>query len=147
MDWEALTKLVVAVVPALAGLIAAARGPTRVRSNLRHDGETLEKLPEGAAKEELLRLVERQVSGLRRSLDGQRNTGVLVMALIATPLLGVFALWLFQRDTWWGLVSGAVVSFLAISCAYGIFESAERVPRDSKGRRIPEGARARVNGA
>lgn len=58
---------------------------------------------------------------------------MLVVPLIATPVLAFFAIGLGFNGEWWGILSGLALGF-AIVFAYGIFETAAKVPRNDKGR-------------
>jgi hypothetical protein len=55
--------------------------------------------------------------------------------------------WLARHGTWWSLLEAAVTGFLSIVLLFGVFESAQRKPRDDKGRAVSTGKPPRVQTA
>ncbi|GAA0363856.1 hypothetical protein GCM10009530_11930 [Microbispora corallina] len=140
VDWgDLVAKSLPAVVPLLTALYAATRGPGVIRERLKNDAEVLEKLPDSDARTQLLELIGDEVRALRQYNSAKRDLTSLGMALVAAPALGYLALWLAGLGPWWGPPAALVAGFLALACTYGIFESAQRVPRDAKGRRLQVG--------
>ncbi len=104
-----------------------------------HDVELAEKLPDSEARTALLDLVYSDVQALRRyDLEARRDVPMLVVALIAAPLLGYLTIWVIRQDGWWVLPAAVFSGVATLLFVYGIFESAQRVPRDQKGRRGAE---------
>lgn len=138
IDWPTTARVVATLVPAVVAVVAFASGPGGLRSRLRHDAEVLEKLPPGsAAHTELLDLVATQVTRIAQlETDASRNWPMLVGAALATP----FAFWgtieLATADHWWWWIVAVGLGFTGLALLYGIFESAQRVPRDKDGNRL-----------
>lgn len=137
-DWVGIARAASTALPAIAALAGLSRGPGRLRANLKHDAEILAKLPpDSSAYAALLRLVEAQVARMAKlETEATRHWSMFVVALLVTPLLGWLTIWLVQTATWWSILLAAPVGLLAIVFVYGIFETAQKVPRDSKGKRI-----------
>jgi hypothetical protein len=138
VDVEQVGRIIATVAPVAAALLANARGPGVQRARVRHDAELLEKLPaDSSAREALLEHIEHQVRAITETeRNGSRDPAMLAFALFVTPPLGYLAIWLFQRGTWWGILGGGLSATLAALFVYGIFETAAKVPRDAKGKRI-----------
>jgi hypothetical protein len=137
MDWESLARLVPVVAPVAVAVLGATRGPNPLRTAIRHDAETLKELPaESPAAKALESFLMDQIERLARasSEDVKRNVPMLVLALFATPLLGWGTIALYQRGGMW-VLAAVLVGTLATVFLYGIFESAQKVPRDGKGKR------------
>lgn len=124
------------MIALVAALLASSRGPGVIRSRLKHDAEVLEKLPESRARNDLIELLRDEIAVLRRYDQGRRDIPMMVVALLATPLLGYLTIWLAQLGKWWSIGLAIPFGLLALVFAYGIFETAQRVPRDSKGKRL-----------
>lgn len=131
------------MVPLATAVFGAFRGTGALRNRLRHDAEIVEKLPESAARTELLELVNDEVKALRQYDAGTRNWTMLVVAIIGAAICWYGAIWLVMRATWWSVPAGVVVGFVALAFTYGIFESAQRVQRDRDGKQLPLGEIAR----
>src|SRR4051794_33180264 len=99
---EAIAKALPAVVPLGTALFAATRGPSVLRSRIKHDAEVVEKLPDSEARTALLDLVKDEVEQLRLDGQGSRNLSTLVMAFIGALGTGYLTVWLVSRGTWWG---------------------------------------------
>jgi hypothetical protein len=135
-DWaDVAAKTLPAVVPLITALFAATRGPNVIRSRIKHDAEVVEKLPDSEARTELLDLLRDEVDELRLYNQGRRNLPTLAMAFVAALATGYLTVWLARQGAWWELL--AIPSgFLTVVLVYGVFESAQRVPRDEKGKRL-----------
>ena len=98
----------------------------------------LEKLPEGSeAREVLLAHLAAQLRAMTTfESTAERNWSVFVGSLVAAPLVGFLAVYLYQRGTWWGIVAAVPAAVLALALVYMIFESGQRAPRDDGGKRI-----------
>lgn len=138
MDWETLAKTLAALVPAVVALVGLTRGPGSLRARLKHDAEILEKLPpSSSAHKRLLGLLDTQIERVAKlETDASRHWPSFVGALLTAPALGYATVWLFQRGTWWGVAAAIPVGLLTTVLIYGVFESAQRVPRDKAGKRI-----------
>lgn len=99
--------------------------------------ELLEKLPEGSeARTLMLDHVAAQTRRLTSQQTGSRDLPTFVVSLLAAPVLGLLAIYLWQRGHWWGVPLAVFVGLLGVIFMYGIFESGQRVPRDAKGKRV-----------
>jgi hypothetical protein len=138
-EWETVARVIGVLVPAAAAILGFTRGPNALRSRLKHDAETLDKLPKDSeAHRALLEHVNAQVRDLRRyETVATRHWPSFIGALILAPLSGYATVWLLQRATWGGFVGAFLCGFLTITLAYGIFEAGKSVPRDAKGKRLP----------
>jgi ABC-type amino acid transport system permease subunit len=139
VDWDTIAKVTGAVVPAVAAVLGYFSGPGRLRSHIRYDVDTLVKLPDGsAARRALDQLVSSRVEKLRKvEVEGRVDLTMLVVSLIATPLLVWTTVWLFGHPGWIWKFGSVITGVVAFVFVYGIFESAQRVPRDEKGRVLP----------
>jgi hypothetical protein len=135
---DVLEKTLPALIPLVVAIIGATRGPGALRARLKHDAELVKDFPDSDARTALLKLVEDDVEALRHFDSGSRNQSSLALAVAGTVLLGYLAIWLFAREGWW-VILGALVGLLATVFLFGIFESAQKVPRDEKGKRIKIG--------
>jgi len=136
VDWEVVGRVVAAVTPVVVAVVGLTRGPSRLRGAIRHDAETLKDLPQdGAAARAMEDLLVQQIEQLNRrsSPDATRDWPMLVVALVASPLLGWLAVGLFARGgALWGTLAVGVGT-MALLFLYGIFEAGQKVPRDNKG--------------
>ena len=138
ISWTDAAKTLPAVVPAAATIIGLGRGPGALRSRLRHDVELVEKLPaDSTAQRKMLSHIESQIDRISKlETEASRDVQSLVLALIFAPTLGILTLYLADRDHWLAWAAAVFSGLLALVFVYGIFESAQRVPRDQKGHRI-----------
>lgn len=131
--------MVMASLPATAPLLAlagsATQGAEKDRRSMAHDADVAAKLPEGPARDEVLRLVEVTARRLQDPRRG-RDPAMLVVSLIAAPLLWLTAGWMGMRDEWWRHLLTVPAAVLALLFTYGIFECARLVPRDPNGKPI-----------
>lgn len=135
VEWDWVLKSVPVVATVLTAVVSASKGPGALRSRLKHDVELIEKVPESDARTALLDLVQSEIHALRRwEVDARRDWTSFVFALICAPSFGFLTIWLVQQDDWWSWLS-VLTGTLSLVLLYGIFESAQRVPRDKKGRR------------
>jgi hypothetical protein len=129
MDWEAILKAAVVVVPLLPALAGVFFRPDRSRREMRHDVEIVKDLPEGPAKDAVLELVRHNASQL---LEGNRPTidvSGLALAIVGAGGLGLLGVWLALRGTWWSWLLAAVCAFFWLAFFVGIFDSAQRRDR------------------
>lgn len=145
VDWGVIAKVLGGLIPLVVSLIGFARGPGALRSRLKHDAEVLEKIPaESSAHAGLLQLIEVQVDRIAKlETEASRNWNTFVGALVAAPVCFWGAAAIAASGPWLGaggvilrVVLAAAVGFVGVACLYGIFESAQRVPRDENGDRI-----------
>lgn len=137
VNWESLARLVPVLAPVAVAALGTTRGPNPLRTAIRHDVETLKELPaESPAAKVMESFLMDQIERLARasSEDVRRDVPMLVFALFATPLLGWGAIALYQRGDVW-VLAAFLVGMLAMVFLNGIFESAQKVPRDGKGKR------------
>lgn len=136
VDWESLARLVPAIAPVAVAALGATRGPGALRTAIRHDAETLKTLPADSQSAKALKSFPAgQIERLARasSEDVTRNVPMLVVAFLATPLLGWGAIALYQRGGMW-VALAILMGMLAMLFLHGIFETAQKVPRDGKGK-------------
>lgn len=110
-----------------------------MRSRLRHDVDLLEKLPtDSPSRGALLEHVSLQVVRLcsLESPESRRDWSSFGFALVTAPLLLSLTVTLVQGGAWWQFALAPVTAVVGIACFYGIFESAQRVPRNAKGKRL-----------
>jgi hypothetical protein len=138
-EWETFARVIGVLIPAAAALLGFVRGPNALRSRLKHDAETLDKLPKDSeAHRALLEHIRAQVSDLRRyETVATRHWPSLIGALVFAPLTGYATVWLIQRTTWGGFVGALLCGFLTITLAYGIFEAGQRAPETPKENACP----------
>ena len=146
MDWvDTIIRLGPVVVP-LVGLFAASigKGTARERRDLAHDAEIAMKLPEGEARTAVLNLVELEARALADT-NRRRDVPMLVVSLVCAVGLGYLTTWLVTDPNWWRLMLAILTGTGALLFTYGVFECAQKVPRDSKGvAQTPTSARASV---
>ncbi len=142
VQWEPIIRSVVTVVPGLVAIVGLARGPGALRSRLKHDIELLEKLPEGSEPHAvMLDHISAQVHRMTAREDtASRDWPMFVVSVIAAPGLGLMSVYLWQQHHWWGILLASLSGLLAVIFLYGLFETGQRVPRDSRGKRIPAAA-------
>lgn len=138
VSWVDAAKTLPAVVPAVATVVGLGRGPGALRSRLKHDVDLVEKLPDGSgAQEKLLTHIEGQITRISKlETDATRDWSSFVLAIVSAPSLGVLTIYLAGREHWLAWIAAVFSGLLALVFVYGIFESAQRVPRDKKGHRV-----------
>lgn len=137
-DWVALANAAVPVVTALVAVVGVGRGPGRTRAALKHDVEILEKLPAGAAREEMLEIVTAKVHRVAELEAGAatRDLPIVWYSIVGAPAFGWLTIWLLQQREWWSLALALVSGFAAFAFIWGLFDSIQRVPRDEYGVRM-----------
>lgn len=139
VDWNLLVGLIPPLAPVAVALAGASRGPGRLRADLKHDAEVAKLLPDdGHARREMEGLLLQEVRSLRRYASGRRQLGFTFMAIVGTALVGYLAIWLLRQEAWWTVAMGILAGLSTLPFLYGIFESAEKVPRDEKGKRLKD---------
>jgi hypothetical protein len=137
-EWETAAKVAAALVPAIVAVIGLARGPGQARAMLRFDVELLAKLPDSSAahKRLLKQLDDRLAKFGDYEATASRDIPMLVVSIVTAPGLAYLAIWLTTRDEWWAIALAVPTATFSLLFLYGIFECAQRVPRDSKGKRL-----------
>jgi hypothetical protein len=138
IDWATAWRAALGALPVIVTLAGLARGPGAVRSRLKHDVELLEKLPEGtAARESYEKYLETQVNRLAKlETESSRDLQGLVISVVLVVAIGGFGLWLMTLDHWVGWVIGVAAIVFAAAGLGSVFDDAQKVPRDEKGKRI-----------
>ena len=132
------------VLPALAAfgtaVVALARGQRRLRTNIRHDAETLKELSDGTdAHRSLMQHIEWQIERLHDiERHGKRNLGTAAWGGFLAVGSGYLTFWLLTQDAWWRWI-GIPTAVLTIVFLYVLFDAAAVARRDAKGNRIKEG--------
>jgi hypothetical protein len=133
-----MLQAVAAVVPAVVAAVGLARGPGSMRSRLRHDVQMLSELPpDSPAHKTLLAHVGDRIEHLAKfETEATRSWDSFVIALFISVGFGALALWLFTSDRWYWWLSGVPMAVIALATLTIMFEAAQRVPRDPKGKRL-----------
>lgn len=97
MDAATTSQLFVGILTSAAAIAGFVVEPGRLRNRLKHDVELLSQLPRNSkAHSDLVELVEAEIIRLHRTdIDGRREMPMFIVALVATPLTGWFAIWLW----------------------------------------------------
>lgn len=137
-DWATIGKVAVGVVPAAVTLAGLSRGPGAMRSRLKHDVELLEKLPpESEARTKYEAYLAIQVDRFAKlETESSRDIQGLVISGIMVVIFGAAALVLFSLDGWWWWIGGVVIAIFSLAGLSSMFDDAQRVPRDAKGKRV-----------
>ena len=134
---DSLSASLLALVTAGTALLGFLGVPGRRRSQLRHDIDMLEKLPNDSDAHRLMMdRITRQISRLEGDRNGRRNWPFFVFTLLFTPASGLLTIFLWNVGSWWGFVLAVPVGFLTIILLVAVFDSGQKVPRDSKGQRL-----------
>ncbi len=134
MNWDAVSKISLAVLPIVAAVVSLIRGRGGRRNQIKQDAELLGLLPEGtAARERLLHHLDQSIAALgaeeqelTRDLMGIGLGVIFLGGAIATFVLAI------QGSGWWWFI----VALLLIIGIAGLSESAAKAKRDNRGRRI-----------
>lgn len=100
-----------------------------------HDAEVASKLPDGEARDAVLALVARQ-AGLLNDQSRKRDIPMLVVSLIVGIAAWYATVWLALQDTWWGYLLAVLTGITGLLFTYGIFETSQKIPRDSNGKAL-----------
>nr|WP_146177678.1 hypothetical protein [Sphaerisporangium cinnabarinum] len=135
-NWDVALKAVGVLLPVIVPLVLASLRTSPLDRRLDHDVERVAKLPESEARTLILERIRRTVEAQSAEPEGRRDTPMLVVSVILTGALGWLTVWLVANGAWWSYTLAAVAALLCLLFVYGIFETAQKVPRDEKGRRI-----------
>lgn len=135
-DLTTIGRVLVGAVPAVVTLVGLTRGPGAMRSRLKHDVEVLEKLPAGTeARTRYEAYLAIQVERFAKlETESRRDIQGLVIAGFLVVGVGAIALYCFALEGWWWWICGVVLSVFAIAGLSTMFEAAQRVPRNEKGK-------------
>ena len=122
IDWA--RQLIPVLVPAIVAVVGLTRGQGRLRSNLRHDTETLKELPaDSTAWSELMTHVSWQVHALHdRESTGTREWTSAALGFGLATGFGYVTFALFDSDRWWQWF-GVLTLLLALVGLFGMFDS------------------------
>lgn len=136
MSWDDLIRALTGLITLTTGLAGLLKSDGGRRTAIREEAEILEKLREGSSAYETLQaLLDAEVAELANRRDWKRNWPMAIFSLICAPGLGYLALWLTQREGWWGWLLATPVALFAIVFLYGLFDSVQLAPRNAKGNR------------
>ena len=135
-NWDVIAKFIVGAIPVLVTLVGVTRGPSRLRSTLKHDVELLALLPEDSdARSHMLDLVEAQVKRIALlETEGRRNWQNFASSAFIVVVLSALGLWLFSLDRWWWTASAVFLLIFSLVGLSSMWEDVQRVPRDEKGK-------------
>lgn len=132
---DVVSKLLPAAVPLVTAFGAMVSGPGRLRREILHNAEIVGKLPESAARDRMLTLLDRQVADMA-SGSRRRDWSMLVVAIIVAGALWYLTAWLLKEPDAIRVIGATVAALVALIFTYGVFESARLIPRDEKGSTI-----------
>ncbi len=142
MSWESvpwidIAKALSILVPGVVTVAGLVRGPGAKRESVREDAQTLALLPaDSKSYAAMERWLEEQIEFLRTfEKDASRDWPMFAVSVVAAPALAYATIELAVAGQWWQYVLAATTGMLAIVFVYGIFECAERVPRDKDRKR------------
>lgn len=135
-DPGAIGRLLAASLPALVTILGLLRGPGAIRTRLRHDVELLEKFPpDSEARRKFEVYLSEQVDHFAKyETASKRDVQGLVIAGVLVVGFGALALWLFTLEDWWWWILAASIAIFALAGLATMYESAQKIPRDDKGK-------------
>lgn len=145
-EWiDAFSGLVVAVSAVLSALFAFSRlrAVDRAAARLGLYVDAFEKLKPGSPEyDKMAEIVSDQVEELHRIRRSGREWSTAVMAVLGVIASLWATMYLIGRDgPWWTFLAGAPL-FLAVVCAYGIYDSLRLQPRNADAERESTGPAA-----
>lgn len=135
LDWELLSRLIAALATLGTATAGFFKGSGAERSAAKEEAELLALLPtDSDAYRMLAAHVTRRVERLTQ--PGTRDWPMFVVALLVAPVLGWTTIWLVQRGTMWSWLLAPLAGLAFLIFLYGLFETAQKVSRDTKGKRL-----------